>query len=167
MFIQSNSHPFGRTLSLGMARSLTILLYAGYPLGCVLQIAAGEGQGGGWLALGGLALIVVAVVAFVILATSSLQRLAQEPESKLDEREMQERNRAAFIAHGLFSAVVMGGLFFMMVRADLAKNGKAALWGPTDGDHWNALMFGAALLSLTLPAAVLAWTRRNDALDEG
>jgi hypothetical protein len=166
MFIRTNARPFGRSLSPLMARALTVALYGGYLLGCVLQLLAGDGQERAGLAFVGLGLVVVAVAAFCVLATSSLQRLAQEPASQLDERELQERNRAAFIAHSLFSGVVLGGLLYMMVRADLAANGKAQLWAPVDGDQWSALMLGMTMFSLTLPAAVLAWTRKAPEVEE-
>jgi hypothetical protein len=166
MFIRTNARPFGRSLGPITARALTVAVYGGYLSGCALQLLAGDAPGRAGLALAGLGLVIVAVAAFCVLATSSLQRLAQEPASQLDERELQERNRAAFIAHSLFSGVVLSGLFYMMVRADLAANGKAQLWAPVDGDQWSALMLGMAMFSLTLPAAVLAWTRKSPEGDE-
>lgn len=165
MFIRSKSHPYGRLLSRSTVRALLVLLYLLYPAGCFLQLLPVGEQAGQWLSLAGLLLIVGALMIFVILAGSSLQRQVQEPESELDERERAERNRAAFQAHSLFSALVLLGVLYMMITTDLAANDKLHLWRPTDGAHWNAIFGGLILLSFTLPGAFLAF--RSGLEDEG
>lgn len=159
MFIRSKAHPYGRMLSIETVRLLIILLYLFYPLGCILQLAPVSGDAEKWLAVGGLLLVVAALIAFAVLAGSSLQRQVQEPESELDERESSERNRAAFQAHSVFSAIVLMGVLYMMLTTDMAEAGKLDLWRPVTGAHWNAIFGGLILLSFTLPGAVLAFRK--------
>lgn len=164
MFIRSKAHPYGRMLSIETVRLLIMSLYLLYPLGCLLQLAPVSGDAGKWLAVGGLLMVVAALVAFAVLAGSSLQRQVQEPESELDERESSERNRAAFQAHSVFSAIVLMGVMYMMLTTDMAEADKLDLWRPATGAHWNAIFGGLILLSFTLPGAMLAF--RSSAADE-
>jgi H+/gluconate symporter-like permease len=164
MFIRSKAHPYGRMLSIETIRLLIIALYFLYPLGCLLQLAPVSGDAGKWLAAGGLLMVVAALIAFAVLAGSSLQRQVQEPESELDERESSERNRAAFQAHSIFSAIVLMGVLYMMLTTDMAEAGKLDLWRPITGAHWNAIFGGLILLSFTLPGAMLAF--RSSAADK-
>lgn len=157
MFIRSKAHPYGRMLPLGTVRMLIIALFVLYPLGCVLQLLPLTGEAGKWLSVTGLMMVVAALIAFGVLAGSSLQRQMQEPESELDERERAERNRAAFHAHSVFSGVVLTGVLYMMLATDLAEAGKFAAWRPQTGSHWNAIFGGLILLSFTLPGAMNAF----------
>ena len=165
MFIRSKAHPFGRQLSTGTVRMLLIGLYVLYPLGCLLQLVPTASGGGTALGLAGLAAVVGALVIFTVLAGSSLQRQTQEPENLLDERERDERNRASFQAHSVFSGVVLIGVLYMMLTTDMAANGKLALWQPTEGAHWNAVFGGLILLSFTLPGAIIAFSKAPAEID--
>ena len=164
MFIRSKSHPYGRLLSRYTVRVLLVSLYVLYPAGCILQLLPVNAEAGKWLSVIGLLLILGALIIFAVLAGSSLQRQIQEPESELDERESAERNRAAFQAHSAFSGIVLIGVLYMMLTADMAANDKLHLWRPTEGAHWNGVFGGLILLSFTLPGAFLAF--RSGAKDE-
>jgi hypothetical protein len=150
-----------------MARALVTALYVSYPIGCVLQLIADETATGLALRIAGLSLVVVAFAAFAVLAGSSLQRQAQEPENLLDERELADRNRAAYQAHSVFAGIVLLSLIYLMLRQDLSNNSNLDLWAPTTGDHWNALFWGAAMLAMTLPAAFLAFRKCHPLEDMG
>lgn len=165
MFIRSKAHPFGRQLQTGTVRTLLIGLYVFYPLGCILQLVADNSAGGVPLSITGLVLVVAALAAFAVLAGSSLQRQTQEPENLLDERERDERNRASFQAHSVFSGIVLMGVLYMMLTTDMAANGKFSLWQPTEGAHWNAIFGGLILLSFTLPGALLAFRKAPVEID--
>jgi len=165
MFIRSKAHPFGRRLSTPMVRTLLIALYVFYPLGCILQLGPDTPGSGVAASIAGLAMIVAAFAIFIVLAGSSLQRQTQEPENLLDEREREERNRASFQAHSVFSGIVLIGVLYMMLTTDMAANGKLQLWQPTDGSHWNAIFGGLILLSFTLPGAVLAFGKAPPEVD--
>ncbi|MDX2275719.1 MAG: hypothetical protein NW206_09745 [Hyphomonadaceae bacterium] len=165
MFIRSASRPFGRHLPRGVARGLVIALYTLYPIGCALQLVPDDNTASAALSITGLALVVAAIAAFVLLAGSSLQRQAQEEEAKLDERELAERNRAAYGAHAVFSGIVLLGVIYLMLSQDLVSSGKLSLWTPTAFEHWNALFWGFTMLALTLPAAFLAFQKSDPDLE--
>lgn len=167
MFVRSAKRPFGRSLSPATARGLVIALYALYPIGCVLQLIADETATGDALRIAGLSLVVAAFAAFAVLAGSSLQRQAQEPETLLDERELADRNRAAYQAHSVFAGIVLLSLIYLMLRQDLSDNRNLDLWAPATGDHWNAIFWGAAMLAMTLPAAFLAFRKSHADQDMG
>lgn len=157
MFIRSKTHPGGRHMSIATVRSLIIGMYVLYPVGCILQLVPDAWGGGRAMSVVGLLLLAASFILFAILAGSSLQRQAQEPESSLDERETAERNRATFMAHSTFSGVVLLGVIYIMLTTDMAEAGKFNFWRPETGDHWNAIFWGLILLSFTLPGAFLAF----------
>lgn len=159
MFYRSARHPFGRAISRRTARGLVAALYVLYPLGCVLRLPPFRDVLGTSADAIGLSLIAAALLVFAVLAGSSVQRQAQEPEDKLDERESAERNRATYWSYSTFVALVVAAAIYIMIASDLGDAGRASLWMPTSGDHWNAIVGGLLLLGLTLPAAVLAWNK--------
>jgi hypothetical protein len=165
MFIRSAARPFGRSLSPAQARGLVIALYAFYPIGCVLRLVPETADGAIALNTLGLGLVLTAFVAFGLLSGSSLQRQAQEDEPRLDEREVAQRNRAAYQAHFVFSGAALMGLIYLALREDLSASGKLTLWAPTTGDHWSAVFWGSAMLALTLPAAILAFQTSREGVD--
>jgi hypothetical protein len=157
MFYRSARHPFGRAVSRRTARAMVVALYVLYPLGCVLRLSPFRDAVGASADVIGLLLIAAGLLVFAVLAGSSLQRQAQEPEYKLDERESAERNRATYWSYSTFATIVVAGAVYIMIATDMAEVGKASLWVPNTGDHWNGIVGGLVLLGLTLPAAVLAW----------
>lgn len=152
MYVRSKRRPFGSNLSPALARTLFAAMYALYPMGCVLRLNESV-----TLNIAGLAMITVAVLAFLVLAGSSLQRQAQEPDGELDERELSQRNRAAYRAYSVFAGLVLVGVIYMELHRDFAD--RFALWVPSSGEHWNAIFWGLLMLALTLPAAFLAWEK--------
>jgi Ni/Fe-hydrogenase subunit HybB-like protein len=157
MYVQSRHRPMGSHMSPLMARSLFAALYVLYPVGCILQLGPDAADGFPIASVIGLVLVAAAFLAFAVLAGSSFQRQAQEPDTKLDERELAQRNRAAYRAFAVFAGLVAVGLLYMNMRLDF--DDKVALWAPTTPEHWNALFWGAIILGLTLPAAFLAWDK--------
>jgi hypothetical protein len=128
-----------------------ILVLAGYPAGCLLQLA-----GGGRVPdLIGLALVVVSAVAFFWLATSHVQRIAGEQASELDDLERDLRRRAFAFSYQVFTALMAAGVFYLAVAND---DGRLTLWAPQTYAHWNAIFWGVLLYSFTLPSAWLAFT---------
>lgn len=158
MFVRSRSRPMGSAMSPALARTLFAALYVLYPLGCILQLGA---DGGGDLPIAsvtGLLMVAAAGLIFAVLAGSGFQRQAQEPDSKLDERELAQRNRAAYRAYSVLAGLTAFAFLYMSLRLDLVE--KFDLWAPTTPEHWNALFWGALILGLTSPAAFLAWERQ-------
>jgi len=157
MYVRSRRRPMGSAMSPLLARSLFVALYALYPLGCILQLGPDTGDGSALMSVIGLLLVAASFLAFAVLAGSSFQRQAQEQDAKLDERELAQRNRAAYGAFSVLAGLVALGLIYMSLRLDFVD--RFPLWAPTTPEHWNALFWGAIILGLTLPAAFLAWEK--------
>lgn len=157
MYVPSRRRPMGSAMSPLLARSLFVALYVLYPMGCILQLGPDAGDGLPVMSIIGLLMVALSFLAFAVLAGSSFQRQAQEPDNKLDERELAQRNRAAYGAFSVFAGLVALGLLYMNVRLDFVD--RIPLWAPTTPEHWNALFWGAIILGLTLPAAFLAWEK--------
>lgn len=155
MFVRSRRRPMGSAMSPALARTLFVALYALYPMGCILQLGPDTGGALPVASITGLLMVALAMLAFAVLAGSSFQRQAQEPDAKLDERELAQRNRATYRAFSLFASLVALGLLYMNLRLDFAD--RFDLWAPVTPEHWNSLFWGVITLSLTLPAAFLAW----------
>lgn len=157
MFIRSKRYPLGKSFPRSALRAMYAGVYALYPLGCIAQLVSTPATFGIAGDIVGLLMIAAALALFAVLAGSSLQRQSQEPEAMLDERELAERNRAAFGAHAIFSGLVLLGIIYLIIARDLIANQKLVLWLPETGDHWNAIFWGLLIASLTLPGAILAW----------
>lgn len=155
MYVRSRRRPMGSSMSPVLARSLFAALYVLYPLGCILQLGPDTGGDLDVMSVIGLLMVAASGLIFAVLAGSSFQRQAQEPDSKLDERELAQRNRATYVAFSVFAGLVALGLLYMSIRLDFED--RFALWAPTSSEHWNALFWGVLMLGLTLPAAFLAW----------
>ena len=155
MYVRSRRRPMGSAMSPALARTLFVALYALYPMGCILQLGPDTGDALPIASITGLLMVALAMLAFAVLAGSSFQRQAQEPDAKLDERELAQRNRATYRAFSVFASLVALGLLYMNLRLDFAD--RFDLWAPVTPEHWNALFWGVIILSLTLPAAFLAW----------
>lgn len=157
MYVPSRRRPMGSAMSPLLARSLFVALYTLYPLGCILQLGPDTGEDLPVLSVIGLLMVAASFLAFAVLAGSSFQRQAQEPDNKLDERELSQRNRAAYGAFSVLAGLVALGLLYMNLRLDFVE--RFPLWAPTTAEHWNALFWGAIILGLKLPAAFLAWEK--------
>lgn len=162
MYITSKAKPGGREFSRPVLRALIALLYLGYPAGCILRLTGGDDPTGRTMSLVGTLLILMAAAAFFAIGASSLQRIMQDKESALDEREISIRRKAHERAYTTFAALTLLGLMYMEIAGDLAANKNIAIWRPSLGDHWNAVFWAALFLSLTLPAAYEAFTRRDE-----
>lgn len=157
MYLRSRRRPMGSAMSQPLARRLFVALYVLYPLGCILQLGPDSSGESPILSVIGLLLVAGSFLVFAVLAGSSFQRQAQEPETKLDERELAQRNRASYRAFSVLASLAALGLLYMALRLDFAD--QIPLWAPTDQAHWSALFWGAIILGLTLPAAFLAWEK--------
>ncbi|MDP3492737.1 MAG: hypothetical protein Q8R82_06450 [Hyphomonadaceae bacterium] len=159
MFVRSKRYPLGRQFRPATVRLMFAGMYLLYPAGCIMQLVTGPAQVEAAYDLAGLLVVAVSLLIFAMLAGSSLQRQSQEQETMLDERELMERNRAAYGAHSIFAAIVLLGIIYLMIGNDLVANGKLAVWLPETGSHWNGVFWGLLLAALTLPSAVLAWRK--------
>lgn len=136
----------------------TLWALVAYPLGCALRVLAPE-DGSVALDSVGLALILSAVIAFIVVAPSSWQRIVGEEEKRLDERELQQRYKAQAFGYSIFTVLAVAFAFYMEISIDLETQRGVMLWRPGTSDHWNAFIWGGLLYAFVLPTAYLAWTQ--------
>lgn len=168
MFIRSKAEPQGKEIPIGRLRGMLVALYISYPVGCLLRLFASEQTGVGFaLDIGGLLLIGVAAMMFIGVAGASAQRLMQEEERLLDERERAERRKAHQSAYMILASFFALAVIYMQLALDLANRSQPVMvWTPTTGDHWNALFWYVFFLAMTLPTAVHAFSRQSDLGDD-
>jgi hypothetical protein len=75
-----------------------------------------------------------------------------------DERQTAVRHRAFVRAYWIVTAVICSGTVYTLVAPAIGLG----LPGP---EYRNPLLFGAILLSTTLPSTVIAWTENDDVPD--
>lgn len=139
-------------------RAATSLALAAYPLGalCMLIGPADQPTPASVLAdMVGLGLIVVAFLAFAIVAPSYLQRIAAEQACALDELEKDLRRRAYAFSYQAMTGIALVAIFYLAVANDETR---IQLWAPSSYAHWNTIFWGVMLYAFTLPTAYLAWT---------
>lgn len=144
-------------------RLATTLVLAAYPAGCIALLVAPETVSGPGVALREglwLALLLTAFGAFSFIAPSYQQRIVGEEASRLDEFELQVRQRAYAFSYKVFSALTLLGLIYLASSLDIASGRGLELWRPSSFDHWNAIIWGAILYAFVLPTAYVAWTMK-------
>jgi hypothetical protein len=147
MTLFRNKRKAGRQWPQWLARIATIVIYTGYAGGALLRLV-NDSVVAQTL---GLLLIAISVLTATAFTSTYFYRLTHEPETHLDERERQVRNRAYFAAYAGVASAMLIGLIYLQVAPDFGW------WFPTLEAHWNAIFWGAALLAIALPAACLVW----------
>jgi hypothetical protein len=138
-------------------RALTTFVLLAYPAGAIMQLVMPENAPRHSLLMveiGGLGLMILALLALVLIAPSSLQRIVGEEVKHLDEFELDLRRRANAMAYQIFTVLTLLALLYFGVASDA---GRLDLWMPDAFDHWNAIIWGAILYAFVLPTAVLSW----------
>jgi hypothetical protein len=83
------------------------------------------------------------------------------PAGQLDERQVQSRLNAYFVAYSMFVTLVFVGLVALAFGSDLLK---IETWSVADA---SAVIWAVFLTGMTLPSAILMWTdRASDAGEE-
>ena len=155
IFYRTNTQP--RALSLPMVRGLSTFTLLGYSIGALTLALTTESTA---IAVGGLALIILSIVAFIILAGSSLQRIIGEEIERLDEFERGLRNKAISTAYSTFSGLVLLAIIYGAIASN--KN----WWLPQTFDEFNGLFWAGFLLAAVLPTAILSWSIDSSFVDE-
>jgi hypothetical protein len=162
---QERPAPVRSGFAIRLASSLALLAY---PAGCLSLLFAPDAAAGpaGMIgALAWLALLLTSLGAFVYLAPSYQQRIVGEQADKLDEFELQLRQRAYAFSYKVFTGLCLVGLIYLAISLDVADSGRFGLWRPSSFDHWNAIIWGAILYAFILPTAYIAWTVKAPRLD--
>jgi hypothetical protein len=74
-----------------------------------------------------------------------------------DERQTLVRNQAFFRAYQIIAGLTAVFLFYLDEAPQLAAKKGWDLWIPQPGEHFQPIIFGYLLLSITLPHAFIAW----------
>lgn len=138
-------------------RWMVLAIYAAYPMGLALL----EGTSGLVGHVAGLVLITLSFVLAWRLWQTPFWRAGNQPDSALDERERALRDRAYRRAYSIAGAAVLLGLVYVQFAFD--SDDRIRFWLPASFDEASRLFWGAFLVLVTLPAAILAWDR--EALD--
>jgi len=148
-------------------RFATTLALLAYPAGCLVLLftldAAEPGQVFGqavWLVL-----LLTALGAFAYIAPSYQQRIVGEQEDRLDEFELEMRQRAYAFSYRAFSALSLIGLIYLALSFNIAQSMGLSLWRPASSDHWNAIIWGVLLYAFVLPTAYIGWTMKAPRVD--
>ena len=155
IYARTDSDPKGLQLSRGAVRAISTAALAGYPAGALTLRFAPESLAN---SLVGYSLILLALVMTALLSGSSVQRIASEERSKLDEYELALRNRALGFCYACFTGLTLLAVLYAGIASD------AGGWVPTSYEEFNGLFWGVFLYATVLPSAFLAWTAGPDEL---
>jgi hypothetical protein len=142
-----------REVSIATIRIATASSLIAYPAGAM------------WLARGpdalmtsvtGYGLILLALLAYVPLAGSSLQRIVGENPKLLDEYELRLRGRAMSASYATFTGLVLLLTIYAAIASD--KN----FWVPVTYEQFNGLFWGLFLYASVLPTGLLSWMVEPD-----
>ncbi|MFN3592291.1 MAG: hypothetical protein ACK4TG_08895 [Thermaurantiacus sp.] len=140
---------FQITMSPSRARLLSLVVVGSLVVGYLADaIFAPEAPA---LVLGFAALKLVGLFGAILLFLSNFGQMSQRPESSLDEREVEIRNRAYVRTHHVMVACLFAAFFWMETA------NKLGWWLPSVSDAAN-LLTAFGISSMALPAAILAWT---------
>lgn len=142
----------GRTIR----RALVLATYLGYILLVAMFWARSVRDLPAWFLLLVLAPGSVTLLSFVGLYTAT-HSIADQPDKRLDERQRLIRDRAYRSAYQVLAAVFLMSALYSYIALD-----SGSLWFPRTANQLNAFFWGAMLLAMTLPTAIIAWTEPDD-----
>ncbi len=148
--------PLSRRLS--ARRAAVLAAYGGYAFGACAWIGEGGLRTPAALAvtLAGFAVTLGALS--VLFRGTRYWRWGNAPDAQVDEFELATRNAAYRHAYTAVSSLGLLGLLAWRIAGDAGALSDAFFRGPTP----DLLFWGWMLLVLTLPAALLAWTTRDE-----
>ena len=140
-------------------RWMVVAMYGLFGAGAALKLF---GPGGAWgpASVAGVALMIAAYLFAAPLFRSPWWGGANRPDKCLDERELRLRDRAYLRAYRVVGIVPLCVVLYSAMALD---DGKLAphLWLPHSYADANILFWGVFLVTMTLPAAMLAWAREE------
>ena len=142
LYLRSQRGPQDR--SVAMARILSATSLIAYPFGALVLTLGPDSLA---TVISGYALIVLALITYAPLISTTLQRIVGENAKLLDEYELRLRGRALSAAYVTFSVLVL----YAAIATD------KGFWVPTTYESFNGLFWGVYLYSAVLPVAVLSW----------
>lgn len=146
LYLRSQRGPQDR--SAAMTRTLSMASLIAYPCGALVLALGPDSLA---TAIGGYGLILLALIAYAPLISTTLQRIVGEDAKLLDEYELRLRGRALSASYFTFSVLAL----LLVVYAAIASD--KGFWFPTTYEAFNGLFWGVFLYSSVLPVAVLSW----------
>ncbi len=141
--------------SASFPRWMILAMYGAYPAGLLLLEARDRLPA----AVAGLALVTLSFVLAFRLWRSPWWRPGNAPEAELDERERALRNRAYQRAYMILATGALLALTYVQLAFD--SDDRLRWWLPASYEEASRLFWGAFLVAITLPAALLAWDRER------
>ena len=99
----------------------------------------------------GYSLILLALMAYVPLIGTSLQRIVGEETKLLDEYELRLHGRALSLSYATFTGLALLAILYAAIASD--KGG----WFPDSYEDFNGVFWGVFLYASVLPTAILSW----------
>ena len=146
LYLRSQRGPQDR--SVVMARILSATSLIADPFGALVLTLGPDSLA---TVISGYALIVLALITYAPLISTTLQRIVGENAKLLDEYELRLRGRALSAAYVTFSVLVLLLVLYAAIATD------KGFWVPTTYESFNGLFWGVYLYSAVLPVAVLSW----------
>lgn len=153
IYARSSRNPRGTEISATRARTASSLALVAYPAGALILRFAPDTLASTLLGYG---LILLALAMAGLLSASSIQRIASEEPSRLDEFERVLRHRALGFSYACFSALTLLAVLYAGIASDIGA------WVPSTFEEFNGLFWGVFLYATVLPSAFLAWTMAGD-----
>lgn len=127
-----------------------VLLFASYPIATwLLHQTIGDHT---FYALAHI-LVTIAVLSFSIFRVGRAgRRIADDVDTRLDERQLALRNAAYVDAYRVVSGLSALGVLWIALGID-----QGWWWVPTTYNEWNGIFWGLFILTTSLPAAFLSW----------
>lgn len=112
----------------------------------------------------GLPAFVAAVAIYFWLLAPFTQRIADEKDTKLDERQMVVRNHAHRTAYRILGSLLIVALTYLHLSVGVLDNRPWTL--QISEDDITPIFTGALWLIITLPTAIIAWNEPDPIPDE-
>ncbi len=157
---QPDSTPSAAPGNIRRLRFATLAALILYPAGALLQLVPASQGLSAIAALAGTVLCLLAFAGFMLVLFSDFYRITFVGAPDLDEREIAQRADAMLGAYVCLGLITVLGLFYFMVARVAAEGWNLALWTPATGGEWRAILFGAVIYVMILPASFLIWRAR-------
>jgi hypothetical protein len=143
-------------------RRVVLATYVGYPLAVAIFWIAEAENLGVWFRILGLIAGTIHAIGFFALCTRGFLgwRIANDPDSALDEREQHICDRAYRPSYWAVATILLAAVVYIQLAAQYDW------WMPNSGGAFVAMNWIAVFVITTLPTAVIAWTEPDEATEE-
>jgi len=110
-----------------------------------------------FIEIAGLGILAILLVGtFIYLYVNiNLWNLGNAPDNDLGESQIKVRNESYRYSYIVIATLLLLGVICMAIAFD------AGLWFPSTYEEGNAIVWGAILLTMTLPSAIIAWNEKE------